>query len=93
MCPDHLAITNWEELSGKGTIYAFSVSQVSPSFYPYEKPYVLAYVALEGVSTLFLHNLRNYGDEDRIRIGMPVKAVYSDEPVSHPLWSMWFEAA
>ena len=92
LCPDCLQITEWQELNGKGTLASFSVMHYAPSMTAYlETPYVLAYVKLEGADTLFAHLLKNYSSLDAIYIGMPVKVVYLDGPVEHPIHLMAFE--
>ena len=92
LCPDCLQITEWHELSGKGSLASFSVMHYAPSMTAYlETPYVLAYVKLEGADTLFAHLLKNYCSLDAIHIGMPVKVVYQDGPVEHPIHLMAFE--
>jgi uncharacterized OB-fold protein len=91
LCPDDLSVTSWVELAGKGTLKAYTVCHDIPSVSTEDCPYVLAYVHLEGASTWFLHELRNYGELGDINVGMPVKVTYAETPVSHPLKRMWFE--
>ncbi|MBI3961593.1 MAG: OB-fold domain-containing protein [Deinococcus sp.] len=91
VCPHDLAITTWRELSGKGTVAAFTTCPKTPHYIWGQEPLVLAYVDLEGASTLFLHQLRNYGDPSRLKVGLLVRAVFSQEPVDHPLELFWFE--
>jgi hypothetical protein len=60
--------TDWREASGRGTIYAFSVTRRA------EIPYAIAYVTLaEGPS--MLTNIVDC-DLDAIRIGQTVKVVF-----------------
>lgn len=91
VCPDDLTITTWKQLSGRGALHSFSVSHARIASFPFETPYVVAYIALDGASTLCLYQLRNYGDVDQITLGMRVKVAYSTTPAAHPLWSVWFE--
>jgi uncharacterized OB-fold protein len=86
-----LSITRWKELPGTGTLESFSVSYFVPAFMKVEVPYVLSMVKLDGADTLFTHQLKNYGQLEDIRVGMPVKVAYATEPVSHPMLLMWFE--
>ena len=59
-----------------------------------ELPYVLAMVKMDGADSLFTHQLRNWGtDRSKIKVGMPVKVVYAEEPEEHPLLLMWYEPA
>ncbi len=92
VCPDELTITEWIELSGRGEVVSFSVLHYAPAMLSFlETPYVLAYVKLEGADTLFAHLLKNYGELNQIRHGMPVQVVYNDGPVDHPILLMAFE--
>lgn len=92
VCPEHLAITEWVELSGEGRLASFSVLHHVPAMAPHlEPPYVLAYVRLEGADTLFAHLLQNYGSLSDIYHDMPLQATYSDGPVDHPIMLMAFE--
>ena len=93
LCSDCLSITRWKELSGKGTLESYSVSYFVPAFMEVEIPYILAMVRLDGADTLFTHQLRNYGELDNIKVGMPVKVAYATEPVDHPMLLMHFEPA
>ena len=92
VCPEHLTITEWTELSGRGRLSGFSVVHYAPAWAPSLKPpFVLAYVRLDGADTLFLHLLRNYGNLAEVRIGIPVQVVYNEDPVDHPSLLMFFE--
>lgn len=93
VCPDDLTITEWVELSGRGRLASFSVLHYAPASAPptLATPYVLAYVHLDGADTLFAHLLQNYGSLSEVYIGLPVKVVYNDGPVAHPLHLMAFE--
>jgi uncharacterized OB-fold protein len=92
VCPDHLEITEWIQLSGKGRLAGFSVIHYAPAQASWLKPpYVFAYVQLDGADTLFAHLLQNYDDLADLRMGMPVKVVYNKGPVDHPLLLMGFE--
>lgn len=91
-CPEHLAITEWLELSGRGRVESFSVLHHRPAVAPFiQPPYILAYVRLEGADTLFAHLLRCL--PAAVRIGLPVQVVYNEGPVSHPIHLMAFEPA
>ena len=91
LCPDCLTITTWTELSGEGTLQTFSVmhfgSGVNADVDNIETPFVLAYVLLDGASTLFPHILKNAED---VRIGMRVRVEFVDAPVHHPIHLIHF---
>jgi uncharacterized OB-fold protein len=89
LCPNDLTITEWKELPGTGTLEGFSVIHRGPASSTEPVPYVLAYVRLDGASTLFPHVLRDY-PADRLAHGLRVKVAYADNPVEHPMQLMWF---
>lgn len=87
LCPTCLKITQWVELPGAGTVETFSTLHFSPGSNPdvdaLTTPYVLAYVLLDGASTLFPHIL--VAPPDSVSIGMRVRIEYVDQAVFHPL--------
>lgn len=94
VCPHELAITEWVELTGLGTLVSWSILHSAAVMAPFlTPPYVLAYVKLQGADTLFAHLLRNCGDASALVHGMPVKAVFDDGPVTHPIHLLAFEPA
>jgi len=92
LCPDCLKITEWVELLGIGTVETFSVLHFSPGsnadVEALTTPYVLAYVLLDGASTLFPHLL--VASPESVHIGMRVRVDYSSGPVFHPIHLMRF---
>ena len=94
LCPHCLCITDWAELPGTGKLETYSVmhfaSVVNDDVRQMTMPVVLAYVLLDGSSTLFPHLLR--AAPDSVEIGMRVRVAYTDAPVSHPIHLMYFEA-
>lgn len=78
VCPACLSSdVRWERMSGRGTIYTFTVTyqNQAPGFRE-ELPYVLAYVTLdEGVQ--MLTNVVGC-PVDQVRIGMPVEVTFED---------------
>jgi uncharacterized OB-fold protein len=78
VCPECLTDeVRWERMSGRGTVYTFSVTyqNQSPGFRE-ELPYVLAYVTLdEGVQ--MLTNVVGC-PPDQVKIGMPVEVTFED---------------
>lgn len=92
LCPDCTQVAEWIELSGTGTVETFSVLHFSPGSNPdveaLAMPYVLAYVLLDGASTLFPHLLD--APPESVTIGMRVRAYYVDCAVFHPIHLMRF---
>jgi len=92
LCPGCLNVTQWTELTGSGTLETYSVIHFSPGtnedVRQLKTPYILAYVLLDGATTLFPHLLKT--DSASIEMGMRVKVAYTDEPVEHPIHLMYF---
>jgi len=78
VCPQCLSSeVRWERMSGRGTVYTFTVTHQNqaPGFRE-ELPYVLAYVTLdEGVQ--MLTNVVGC-PPDQVKIGMPVEVTFED---------------
>ena len=73
LCPYCFGETDWKDCSGNATLYSFSALRKT------EPPYIVAYVRLEeGVS--MLTNIAG-AEVDKLRVGMPVKAVFTGEGV------------
>ena len=85
-------VTQWIELSGTGTLETYSVmhfsSGVNADVNRLEMPLVLAYVLMDGSSTLFPHILK--ADPEIVKPGMRVRVAYADDVVSHPIHLMYF---
>lgn len=92
-CGNDLAVTEWVELPGHGTLAAATRCAYTLTTGGGRDELVLGYVALEGASTLLLQQLRNYGDPGRLRAGLPVRVAWADGPVRHPMELFWFEPA
>ena len=94
LCPDCTQIAEWIELPGTGTVETFSVLHFSPGSNPdveaLATPYVLAYVLLDGASTLFPHLLEV--PPESVTIGLRVKLRYVDGEVFHPIHLIHFVA-
>jgi len=69
--------TEWQEASGRGTIYSYSVMRRAPV------PYAIAYVTLEEGPTM-MTNLVDC-DFDALRIGQPVKVVFTPTEGGAPM--------
>ena len=95
LCPSCLAPTAWVELAGTGTVETFSVLHFGPGtnedVRALPSPYVLAYVLLDGATTLFPHVLD--APPDRVHIGQRVRVAWKAGPVFHPIHLMHFVEA
>jgi uncharacterized OB-fold protein len=66
---------SWEEVSGRGTVYGFSVLQESPiPAYQDEVPYVIAVIELEEGPRMFT-NIVNCAPED-VSVDCPVEVTF-----------------
>jgi uncharacterized OB-fold protein len=92
LCPDCLEIASWHELAGTGTVKTCTVmhfsSGVNEDVRQLEMPVVLAYVLMDGASTLFPHLLK--AEPDSVHSGMRVRVAYAESPVQHPIHLMYF---
>lgn len=70
---------NWVEVAGTGTVTGFTVIRYAEPYQPKQPPYVLALIRLDGADTAFAH-LLECGDPANARVGMRVKAVFSETP-------------
>ena len=92
-CGNDLAVTEWLELPGRGTLAAATECAYTLTTGGGRDRLVLGYVQLEGASTLLLHQIRNYGDPSRLVAGLPMRVAWADGPVGHPMELFWFEPA
>lgn len=92
LCPDCLAVTNWLELSGQGTVETYSVMHfsngINEDVTALDMPMIFAYVLLDGSNTLFPHIVKC--NPEQVYSGMPVKVAYHKQPVTHPIHLMYF---
>jgi uncharacterized protein len=78
VCPECLSSeVRWERMSGRGTVYTFTVTHQNqaPGFRE-ELPYVLAYVTLDEGPQM-LTNVVGC-PPDQVKIGMPVEVTFED---------------
>jgi uncharacterized OB-fold protein len=92
-CGNELAVTQWVELTGRGILAAATECAYTLTSGGGGARLVLGYVALDGASTLLLHQIRNYGDAGRLHAGLPVRVVWAEGSVDHPMELFWFEPA
>lgn len=68
----------WVELSDEGTLMTYTGVHLPFVGQPTDPPYVYAFIMLDGADVQFPHLLGEVEPED-IRVGMRVKAVWSEE--------------
>ena len=69
---------NWVEVGPGGEVTNFTVVRYKRDYQPLEPPYVLALIKLDGADTSLAHVLRDV-DPGSVKIGMRVKAVFSEK--------------
>ena len=74
---------------GSGEIHTFSILHYSAEAFLPEVPFVLAYVRLPGIDTLFLARIKGCPPEE-VYIGMPVRARFR-RLVDWTPNDVWFE--
>ncbi len=77
----------WQELSGRGTVYSFSIARRTPGRWGKHTPYVLAYVELDEGPRV-MTNIVNC-DPDTVVCGQPVQAVF--DPTEEGMAVLRFE--
>ncbi|MBM3290226.1 MAG: Zn-ribbon domain-containing OB-fold protein [Candidatus Hydrogenedentes bacterium] len=84
-------LTNaWVELGTEGIVTGFTVVRYAEPYQPKQPPYVLALVQLDGADTPIAH-LLECGDPSNARVGMRVRAVFSDDRKDNILEIRHFE--
>lgn len=92
-CGNDLAVTEWIELPGRGSLAAATECAYTLTTGGGRDRLILGYVAIEGASTLLLQQIRNYGDAGRLTAGLPLRVAWAEGPVGHPMELFWFEPA
>lgn len=70
---------SWETVSGKGTLYAYTIvqNQRQPGFAE-EVPYIVAMVELDEGPRMMTNLIEIEATPETVKIGMPVEIVYDD---------------
>ena len=66
----------WRELSGKGTVYTYTVTRRGPPAFHGQEPYVIATVELDEGIRIMANLVRV--DPERVEIGMKVRVAWED---------------
>jgi len=69
---------NWVKVGPAGAVTGFTVVRYAEPYQPKEPPYVLALIQLDGADTPIAHILE-CGGVDNAKVGMRVRAVFSEE--------------
>lgn len=83
LCPFCLGQTNWEDASGNGTIYTYSVMRHT------EQPYVIAYVKLDEGPTMMTNIVDCPQTPEALQLDMPLEVSFSkqSDDISLPLFA------
>jgi hypothetical protein len=90
-CMECGAKTVWIELPLTGRVHTFTTCHYGGEAFLKETPFTLILVEFDGADTLFLSRLKKV-DPERVGIGMPVRARFSDSP-TFKVTDVWFEPA
>jgi uncharacterized OB-fold protein len=79
ICPKCVCrMDEWVEVSDKGTVLTYSVVHYKEPTHPVEPPFVYGIIQLDGADTGIVHFIAGV-DQDGLRVGMRVQAVFSEE--------------
>jgi uncharacterized OB-fold protein len=78
-CPAcFVKMSEWVDLTGKGTLSSFTVVRYKESYHLREIPYAYGIIQLDGADTGLVHMLGGV-DLDKIKVGMRVEPVFKEE--------------
>jgi hypothetical protein len=78
-CPDcFVRMSEWIDLSGKGTLTTYTVVRYQEPYMPKEPPYAYGVIQMDGADTGLVHMLGGV-DLDKIKIGMRLEPVFKEE--------------
>ena len=81
---------HWVEIGPAGEVVGFTVVRYAEPYQPKDPPYVLALIKLDGADTPVAH-LLECGGVENAKIGMRVRAVFSEERKDNILALSHFE--
>ena len=71
-------MSEWVELSGKGTLNTYTVVRYKEPYQPKEPPIIYAVIQLDGADT-GLTSILGEVDPDKVKIGMRLEPVFKEE--------------
>jgi len=78
-CPTcFVKMSEWVELSGKGTLSSYTVVRYHEPYMPKEPPFAYGVIQMDGADTGMAHFLGEV-DLDKIKIGMRLEPVFKEE--------------
>lgn len=83
-------MSEWIELSGRGTLESFTVVNYSEPTHPVKAPFILGIIKLEGADTGFTHLIGEAQEKD-LKIGMKLGPVFQEERKGHILDIKYFK--
>jgi uncharacterized protein len=77
ICPACSSLrTEWYQVSGRGSIYSYTINHRGEGAYQGSAPFVLAYVELDEGPRMMTNIVE--ADEADLRVGLPVEVVFHD---------------
>jgi len=77
-CEKDFSETEFVEISGEGTVRAFTVARLDINEKPLEKPEIYAIIDLDGTDGCIIHLLGEV-EPEKVEVGMKVKPVLKDK--------------
>lgn len=76
-CFVEISEDSWTEVSGEGTVSAFSIVRYDHPIHPAKAPFAYAVIDLEGAGVGFMHIIK--GDLDKLKPGVRVRACFRED--------------
>jgi uncharacterized OB-fold protein len=78
-CPvDFARMSEWVDLSGKGSLSTYTIVRYQEPYLPKEPPFAYGVIQLDGADTGIAHFLGQV-DLDKIKVGMRLEPVFKEE--------------
>ena len=78
-CPEcFVRMTEWVDLSGKGTLSSYTIVRYKQSYTIKDVPFAFGLIQLDGADTAIAHFLGDI-DLDKLKVGMRFEPVFKDE--------------
>lgn len=86
------ALSQWVELSGRGTLETFTVVNYPEPVQPVRTPFILGVVKLDGADTGLPHLIGEVSEKE-LSIGMRLEPVFQEKRIGHILDIKYFRPA
>jgi hypothetical protein len=83
-------LKDWVEVSDRGSLATYTVVHYATPVHPLPSPLIYGIIKLDGADTGLGHIIREV-DQEKLRVGMQVQAVFKEERVGNMLDIMYFK--